>query len=181
MIDKIMITAKNTPRVYETPVSCSFMPHLSNFLDTYDTEYYHSPLANVSETDEHISIEIALPGISLRDVIITVDDEYLIVNSNPDSRNRMQFKKFNKREYNTACFFRAVKLPAEASGRQFLKYYNNGMLLIMFPKKEYRIQTVKERLPIKQRMLKTPWLNNNLLSLRKEYFSFLQNWGYKLF
>ena len=151
MIDEIMIAARNAPGAYPAPVSYSYFSQLNMFIDKYDTEYYHSPLANVSETDEHITIEIALPGISVQDIVITVDDDYLVVNSNHDSINKTQYRKFNSREYDMACFFCAVKLPVEASGRQFLKYYNNGMLLIMFSKIVHTIQTVKEQLPQKQK------------------------------
>lgn len=156
MIDEMMIAAKNVPGINKIPVSYFYMSHLNNFLDKCETEYYHSPLANVWETEEHISIEIALPGISLHDIEITVENEYLIVNSNPESIHKMQYKKFNKREYNMACFYRALKLPKEALGMQFLKHYNNGMLLIMFPKKAYNIQIVKEQIQQKQKMMKMP-------------------------
>ncbi|HEX2533528.1 MAG TPA: Hsp20/alpha crystallin family protein [Chitinophagaceae bacterium] len=114
---------------------------LENFSGTQTT----IPAVNIRETGEHFEVEVAAPGMQRDDFRIELDDTLLTISSN---RRNEQEERDNgrtvRREFSYQSFQRSFRLPKEVVDADGISArYENGLLLLVIPKKE----EVKQRPP----------------------------------
>lgn len=87
-----------------------------------------NPKTNWSVTDENHIFEMALAGMDKKDIKISVDGEYLIVESERESKNvnHWSYQSFSKKIY----------LGDSVNQGKITSTMENGMLKIIIPKRE---------------------------------------------
>ena len=97
----------------------------------------NTPAVNVKETDDDFTVELAAPGLIKEDFNIELDNDLLIISSEKEVRNESEEEgKYTRKEFNYMSFKRSFTLPETANTEKIEASYENGVLLILLPKKE---------------------------------------------
>ncbi len=104
------------------------------------------PAANVRETENDFSIELAVPGMKKDDFKLVLENNLLTISSEKEENKKETEGKFTRREYNYESFSRSFMLPETVKSEALKATYENGVLKIAIPKKEEakQLQTKKE-------------------------------------
>ena len=93
---------------------------------------------NISQTNNDVIVETALPGIDPKDVEITVQDNVLQIRGEIKEKKEDRDKKgkIMRREIREGSYERIIALPTEVKHDNISAEYNNGILTITAPKAE---------------------------------------------
>ena len=104
-----------------------------------------APHMDVSETDKDVRIQAELPGVSEKDIEVSLNDDVLTIRAEKqqERREERQGMHFSERAYGT--FQRSLRLPFPVSQDQVQANFENGVLSVTLPKaqpeqRSHRIQ-----------------------------------------
>jgi len=127
----------NTARNYER------MPYISEFFNdlfdnviTPDIRRTNVPAVNIVETDEHYKLEMAAPGMKKEDFRINIENDMLTISSEEKKEETEQKEKYTRKEFSFSSFQRSFSLPELVDYNKIEAKYENGMMIILLPKKE---------------------------------------------
>jgi HSP20 family protein len=126
----------NTARAFP-PVS-KFLHDLANSSasDVADREFVASrPSANVIEFDMHYELQIAVPGVSKKDIVIEVKEGILKILATRNEANEDNVK-YRRCEFNYSSFNRSFKLGKHVKVDGIEAIMENGVLTITLPKSD---------------------------------------------
>ena len=95
------------------------------------------PAVNVTETEKSFTLELAVPGLSKEDFNIRLDNGVLTISAEKETERKAEEDKFTRREYNYSSFTRSFSLPENCNPEKIDAKYDNGVLKLMLPKKEF--------------------------------------------
>lgn len=95
-----------------------------------------SPSANIRETDNAYSIDLAIPGFTKDNFKIEVRDRVLEISSVTESENEEKKENYIRKEFSYSSFSRSFRLPRTVEADQISATYENGVLSLELPKKE---------------------------------------------
>jgi HSP20 family protein len=133
----------NNQIIYNTP----FTGLMENFFgDDFLTKEYASfvPSANVSEETDRFNLELSAPGFEKENFKIVLNKGVLNISGEHKSEKEATEKNYTRKEYNYGSFQRSFTLPEEVNEDKIDAKYENGILKVVLPKKEGKIQTAKE-------------------------------------
>ena len=91
---------------------------------------------DVAETDEHLVVKAALPGIKPDDVDISVNDGVLTVKGETKSEETSEAENYHRREIRFGAFYREIPLPAQVNDDKAEAEFTDGVLTVTLPKAE---------------------------------------------
>ena len=91
------------------------------------------PRANVAKNDEGYTIELAVPGMSREDFIISVENNTLTVSSAVENVQNDVEDMYTTKEYSFSNFARAWTLPKGVNASSIGARYNAGILSVHVP------------------------------------------------
>jgi HSP20 family protein len=94
---------------------------------------FGGPAADVSRTDEAIVIKLDLPGMSVDDVQIDLDDRTLTVSGSRSDDKEERHEGYYRRERAFGDFARTFWLPLAADAEHVGAEFDNGVLRITVP------------------------------------------------
>jgi HSP20 family protein len=96
------------------------------------------PAANIRETEDQFTIELAAPGKTKDDFNIELDHDLLSISSEAQSEHNTEdeAKKYTRREFSYQSFKRSFTLPETVDFSKISASYNSGILTINLPKRE---------------------------------------------
>lgn len=107
-----------------------------------------SPKIDMSETDKELIVKAEMPGISEKDIDITVSDNTLKIYAEKKQENQETEKGWYRMERQYGSFARSISLPYEVDSNKVEATYKHGVVKIVLPKMV--TQKTEERLiPIK--------------------------------
>ena len=95
-----------------------------------------SPSTNVVESENAYKIELAAPGLEKSDFTLSLDQDLLTIEVKKETKAEETKEKFIKREFNFTSFKRTFTLPDTVNANDINATYENGVLSVVFPKKE---------------------------------------------
>lgn len=104
--------------------------------DDYSTRSFN-PKVNVREETDMFELEMAVPGISKKDIQINVNSDVLKISH--ESANDNTDAELSHREFNYASFERSFRLPDSIDFDKIDAKTENGILTIKLPKREEAI------------------------------------------
>jgi len=130
------------------PVLNTNLPGILNeFFDDDWTKTYYSgktnnsePAVNILEGKDNFSIEIAAPGLKKEDFKIDLENEVLKVSTSEEEVKESSEQKVLKCGFNYKGFEKSFYLPETVDTDKISAKYDNGILYIGVPKKEYAIE-----------------------------------------
>ena len=105
-----------------------------NFLS--DRMVSRVPAVNISETDEHYHIELAVPGLSKEDFKINLDENVLSISAEKKEESQEEKKNYSRKEYSYTSFVCSFNLPDSVDQSSIEAAYQNGVLKIDVAKRE---------------------------------------------
>ena len=91
---------------------------------------------DVTETDEHLVVKAALPGINPEDVDISVNEGVLTVKGETKSDETSDAENFHRREIRYGAFYRTIPLPVQVNDDKAEAEFKDGFLTVTLPKAE---------------------------------------------
>lgn len=93
------------------------------------------PSANVKETAENFTIEMAVPGMNKTDFTIRIEKDVLVVASQNKHEDLKETENFTRKEFDYNAFSRSFSIPESVDSDAILATYENGILKLVLPKK----------------------------------------------
>lgn len=98
-----------------------------------ENKRYNYPAVNVKDYDDLFMVYVAVPGYDKKDININVDEDQLIISSEREEINDLNFKI---REFNYGTFTRKFRLPEDVDADSITASFKDGVLSISIPKSE---------------------------------------------
>lgn len=94
----------------------------------------HAPHMDVTETDKDVRLQAELPGVSEKDIEVSLNDDVLTIRAEKkqDRREERQGVHISERTYGT--FQRSLRLPFQVNPDQVQAGFENGVLTVTLPK-----------------------------------------------
>jgi HSP20 family protein len=121
-----------------TPQTPAFSP-FRNLLDTWglNDHFFESfrngkdlPAANISETEDSLVIELAIPGMEKKDFNISLEDGVLSIGSEQEQESASDEKNYRRREYSFHSFERRFSIPDTIDEESLKATYAKGILTV---------------------------------------------------
>lgn len=140
---------KNTinPWRYNMNALRLFNPSFANDLfDAFDRDLgigatsFTAPKVDVRETDKSYIMDMDLPGLTEKDVEISLKDRVLTISSvqeaeREEKKGKEDKEEFIIRERRSACFSRKFSLPEDIEADKVSAEFKNGVLTIDIPRR----------------------------------------------
>lgn len=132
-----LIPLRRSPGVFRTPAS----EWMDRFLDEVtplmrgDGGGWH-PSFDISETDGHLHVKADLPGIDVKDLDISIDNNVLTVKGEKKHEKEEKGENYRCVERHYGSFCRSFMLPAEVKSDEIDAVYKDGVLHLTLPKSE---------------------------------------------
>ena len=108
-----------------------------------------TPSVNVAEEDNSFRIEVAVPGVSRKDIGINLENDVLTISSEHKEENEENKPNYMRREFNFRSFSRSFQLPESVDQEHIRASHEDGILRIELPKKEEEVQKAPKQIKIK--------------------------------
>ncbi|MDN5217200.1 Hsp20/alpha crystallin family protein [Fulvivirgaceae bacterium BMA12] len=107
------------------------------------------PAANVQESDNEFTVELAAPGLEKKDFHINVENGNLAISCEKKDESEVKEKGYTRKEFNYNSFYRSFVLPESVDQENIKASYKEGVLKLSLPKKEEARKTPKKQIEIK--------------------------------
>jgi HSP20 family protein len=89
--------------------------------------------SDVVETDSAIEVSIELPGMEMKDIEVTVNDDMLTVKGEKRIERQEEKKGYYLSERSYGAIYRTIPLPPGVDGEKAQASFKNGVLTIKLP------------------------------------------------
>lgn len=107
-----------------------------------------TPPFDIRETGDQLIFDAALPGLTKKDIEVTIHDGVLTVTGEPQEQERNEDDRFHTSELRRGKFSRSFRLPAEVDEDKVDARYKDGILTITL-NKITPVEPEKQRITIK--------------------------------
>lgn len=105
-----------------------------------------APHMDVSETDKEVRIQAELPGVSEKDIEISLNDDVLTIRAEKQQERKEERKGVHFSERSFGTFQRSLRLPFPVREDQVQAHFENGVLSVTMPKAQPQERT--RRIPV---------------------------------
>jgi HSP20 family protein len=92
------------------------------------------PRIDVSETDKEVRICAELPGVSEKDIDVSLDDDVLTIRGEKKSERKEDKENYHVSERSYGTFQRAMRLPFAVNPDEVRADFSNGALTVTMPR-----------------------------------------------
>ena len=92
------------------------------------------PRVDVAETEKEIEVTVELPGMTDKDVELSVSSDALTVKGEKKSERKEEQKGYHLSERSYGSFYRTIPLPPGAEADKAEAEFKNGILTVRLPK-----------------------------------------------
>jgi HSP20 family protein len=107
-----------------------------------------TPRLDVTEDDKAFRVSVELPGMSDKDVVVTVDERTLTIRGEKKEEQEKKDKDVFRRERAYGSFRRTIELPSDVDTAKIDAKFKDGVLAIDLPKTKQAQERVKQ-IPVK--------------------------------
>ena len=100
------------------------------------TEGAWVPSVDIYETKDEIVIDAEIPGVTQKDINVTVTDNILTIKGEKKGQKEIKEENFHRVERLYGVFVRSFTLPAGVRSEEIKATFKDGVLKIALPKKE---------------------------------------------
>ena len=92
------------------------------------------PVVDILEANEHAEIRAEIPGLSEKDVQVSVADDVLTLKGEKTQESEEKDQKYHRVERSYGRFQRSFTLPANLNSEDIKAKFTNGVLTVSIPK-----------------------------------------------
>jgi HSP20 family protein len=107
-----------------------------------------TPKLDVVDDDKAFRVSVELPGMTEKDVAVTVDDRALTIRGEKKEEKEKKDKDVFRRERAYGSFRRTIELPGDVDAAKIEAKFKDGVLTIDLPKTKEAQERVKQ-IPVK--------------------------------
>ena len=101
-----------------------------------ESDFFRTPLANVTEDDKGYQMTAELPGLEKGDLEITIHDGTLEIKGERKEEHEEKKEGFVRKEYSSSSYYRSFRLPENVDEEKIDATLEKGVLKLDMPKKE---------------------------------------------
>lgn len=102
------------------------------------------PAVDMYQDDKNVIIEAQMAGIDSEDVVISIENDVLIIKGQSEKTSEVDDKNYYKKEIKRGSFYRTIQLPTHVDGDKAEAESADGVLKIIIPKaNSLRPKTIK--------------------------------------
>ncbi len=94
------------------------------------------PAIDIYEDQDSIIAEAPLPGIDIKDVKVSVENDTLTIEGSSKKSTEIDEKNYYRKEIRSGSFHRVVQLPVAVDGSKTRGTYEDGVLKVVMPKRD---------------------------------------------
>lgn len=94
------------------------------------------PMTDVSETPEHLTLRLEVPGLSREQIHISVENNMLTVRGEKTQETSTENETFYRTERSYGSFERSFSLPSHVDAENVSASLEDGVLTIRLPRRE---------------------------------------------
>jgi HSP20 family protein len=136
---------RSIDRLFADAWGGSFAPSLLS--ETWSTTRI-TPSLDVSEDEKGFHVSVELPGMSDKDVAVTVTDRVLTIRGEKKEEKEKKDKDVFRQERAYGSFRRTIELPSDIDSSKIEAKFKDGVLTIELPKTKQAQDRVKQ-IPVK--------------------------------
>ncbi|MBL7917404.1 MAG: Hsp20/alpha crystallin family protein [Bacteroidia bacterium] len=102
------------------------------------------PAVNVSETENSYELDLSAPGYKKEDFKIELNKGVLSISGTHNSESEQNSKTVYRKEFNYGSFQRSFTVSDDIDFSKIEAKYESGILKLVLPKKEEKVNSVKE-------------------------------------
>lgn len=106
------------------------------------------PAVNVEEGEKAFSLEMAVPGRAKNDFTVELDQDVLSIAAEASTTIKENNNLYRHKEFNTASFKRAFRLPDTVDPSKIKATYIHGILRVELPKRKEALPQPSKRIAI---------------------------------
>ncbi|MBX9692626.1 MAG: Hsp20/alpha crystallin family protein [Cyanobacteria bacterium] len=95
-----------------------------------------TPRIDMSETDKEILVKVELPGMTEKDVDVSISNDRITISGEKKQEREESEKGWYRMERQYGSFRRSIPLPYETDEDKAEAFYKNGVLTIKLPKSQ---------------------------------------------
>lgn len=92
------------------------------------------PAVDIREDENQYSLEVELPGLTEKDIVVKVENNILTVSSKKEESKEEKKKEYVRKERSSYSFSRCFSLPENVKAEKIEAKFKNGVLNISIPK-----------------------------------------------
>ena len=123
-----------------------------NFFDNDSVDFFNrrglDPAANILEHPDSFELDLAAPGLKKDDFKIHLENNVLTISSEVKDEKEEEEKNFTRKEFHYNSFSRSFTLPRSVDLEKIKADYENGILIVMLPKKDDARVDIKKEIKI---------------------------------
>ena len=96
------------------------------------------PHVDVKETDKEIVLHADVPGVTEKDISVSIEDGLLTVSGKREATKKEENERYHRVERSYGSFSRSVALPDNVDPSQVTANFENGVLSVRVPKPELK-------------------------------------------
>ena len=138
-----MSLIKYNPRTLRTFTTNNLFDDLFNdrfFNNDVTVGKSFTPQVDISETEKAFELSFAIPGIKKNEIKIDLNEGQLVVSGERKFEEKKEEKNFHSVETRYGSFSRSFHLPDNINADKVEAKYEDGLLNIVIPKDEKKIQ-----------------------------------------
>jgi HSP20 family protein len=113
-----------------------FEDTLNRFFSAPETARPWTPSVDIMETENEIVLKADLPGVSEKEIDITLEDGTLTIKGDRKFDSEARNKGYHRIERGYGSFVRCFSLPESVDPEKIDADYKSGVLTVTLPKKE---------------------------------------------
>lgn len=94
------------------------------------------PLTDVSETPEHLTLRLEVPGLAREELKISVENNVLTIRGEKKQETSREDETFYRTERSYGSFERSFSLPSHVDPDDVSANLENGVLIVRVPRRE---------------------------------------------
>jgi HSP20 family protein len=113
-----------------------FDEFFSGLPELFERESGFTPMLDIAETNKAFVVKVELPGITQKDIQVSVDEDMLTIQGEKRQEAEEKGKNYHRIERRYGSFSRSIPLPGGIDLEKVKANYKDGVLTIELGKKE---------------------------------------------
>lgn len=106
-------------------------------------EFVWTPSIDMYETEKELVVKAELPGLTTKDVEITLTDDTLSIKGEKKEAEEVKGENYYRKETRYGSFHRSIRLPVPVKKEDIKATFKDGVLEIRLPKAEEAAKGIK--------------------------------------
>ncbi len=120
----------------------------SPYLDSEDRGF--NPKVEVKETDQGYQVLAELPGLSEKDINLSLQDNSLIIEGTKEQSSSNESKGYYRSEFSYGSFYRSIPLRSDVDDKKIEATYEDGILKVSLVKRDDGVEKTR-KIPINKK------------------------------